>query len=188
MLFSSFLPIRDSVPLDVLAQFQLRHHRPRRRTAQSCHQHVPGSGLLRAHHRGHLQHARQAREAGYGDCLLKAARHCLGSLITDVLLFLAGAHPKRHAGRRCCHGNISRVHDHPLWFSDRGFLLRHPLHLWLHLRHGELVCLFDFFRNNKQKNSGPHPNQTTFKPVHIVQICWQRLHMVELRQKVWSDI
>lgn len=69
--------------------------------------------------------------------------HCLGFLITNMLLFLAGAHPKRHAGRRCCHGNISRVHDHPLWCSDRGFLLRHHLHLWLHLRNGELVCLVD---------------------------------------------
>lgn len=60
---------RDSVPLDVLAQFQLCHHRPWRRTAQSGHQHVPGTGLLRPHHRGALQHARQARKAGHGDSL-----------------------------------------------------------------------------------------------------------------------
>lgn len=73
----SFSSNRDFVPLDVLAQFQLCHRRPRRRTAQSCHQHVPGSGRLRAHQRGHLQHAREARKAGHGDCL-KVASLLLG--------------------------------------------------------------------------------------------------------------
>lgn len=144
MLFFFFSSNRDSVPLDVLAQFQLRHHRPRRWTAQSCHQHIPGAGLLRAHHRGALQHAWQARKAGHGDSVWWRSHHSwLVFLVTNMLLFLAGAHPKCHTRRRCRHGNISWVHDHPLWCSDRGFLLRHHLHLWLSLRHGELVYWFD---------------------------------------------
>lgn len=82
MLFFSFSFNRDSVPLALLAQFQLCHHKPRRRTAQSCHQHVPGAGLLRPHHRGDLQHARQARKAGHGDWW-RPHHNRLGFLITN---------------------------------------------------------------------------------------------------------
>lgn len=57
---------RDSVPVDVLAQFQRSHHRPRRRPAQNSHQHVPGSGFLCSHHGGDFQHVPEEREAGHG--------------------------------------------------------------------------------------------------------------------------
>lgn len=98
---------RDSVPLDVLAQFQLRHHRPRRRTAQSGHQHLPGFGLLRPHHRCHLQHARQARKARHGGPLSDEVSITTVFQITNMRLSRTGAHPERHARRRRRHGNSS---------------------------------------------------------------------------------
>lgn len=59
-------PPRYAVPVDVLAQFQLSHHGPRWRTAQSGHQHLPRPGLLRSHSGGHLQHVSEERKAGHG--------------------------------------------------------------------------------------------------------------------------
>lgn len=59
-------PLRYPLLVDVLAQLQLCHHRPRRRPAQSGHQHLPGPGLDRADHRGHLKPLPEAREAGHG--------------------------------------------------------------------------------------------------------------------------
>lgn len=58
---------RNTVSVDVLAQFQLSHHRPWWRTAQSGHQHIPGPGLMRPHHCGHLQHVSEAWQTGHGN-------------------------------------------------------------------------------------------------------------------------
>lgn len=58
--------LRYPLFVDVLAQLQLRHHRPRRRPAQSRHQHLSGPGLDRAHHCGHLKPLPEARKAGHG--------------------------------------------------------------------------------------------------------------------------
>lgn len=57
--------------------------------------------------------------------------------ITNMLFYLTGAYPECHSGRWCCHGNISWVHDNSVWFTDRGFLLWHYLHIWLSVCHGE---------------------------------------------------
>ena len=58
---------RHPLPVDVLAQLQLGRHGPRGRAAQSVHQHLPGSGLDRAHHCGRLQPLSEARETGHGN-------------------------------------------------------------------------------------------------------------------------
>lgn len=58
--------LRYPLSVDVLAQLQLSHHRPWRRPAQSGHQHLPGSGLDRAHYCGHFKPLPEAREAGHG--------------------------------------------------------------------------------------------------------------------------
>ena len=57
---------RYPLSVDVLAQLQFSHHGPRRRPAQSGHQHLPGPGLNRGHHRGHLKPLPEARKAGHG--------------------------------------------------------------------------------------------------------------------------
>lgn len=62
-------PHRCTVPVDVLAQFQLGHHRPRRRTAQSSHQHLHCPCFLCSHHCGHLQHVSEERKTGHGNVL-----------------------------------------------------------------------------------------------------------------------
>lgn len=133
--------------MDVLAQFQLGHHGPRRRTAQNSHQHLPCSCLLCPHHCGHLQHVSEERKTGHGDAL--TVKHPIYNrsmwrlfLITNVLLYLTGAYPERHSGRRCCHGDSSRVHDHPLRCTDRGFLLWHHLNVWLSVCHGEPAAFY----------------------------------------------
>lgn len=61
-----FFPRRYTVPVDVLAQLQLSHHRPRRRPAQSSHQYLPGTGLHRTHYCGHLKPLPEAWKARHG--------------------------------------------------------------------------------------------------------------------------
>lgn len=63
-------------------------------------------------------------------------------LVTNMLLYLTGTHPERHSGRRCCHGNSSRVHDHSLRCIDCGFLLWHHLNIWLFVCHGEPAAFY----------------------------------------------
>lgn len=130
--------------MDVLAQFQLGHHSTWRRTAQSSHQHLPRPRFLCSHCGGHLQHVSEKRKTGHGNAMsLKnnksTTNHlCISYfLMTNMLFYLTGAYPECHSGRWCCHGNSSRVHDHSLWFTNRGFLLWHHLHLWLRVCHGE---------------------------------------------------
>lgn len=59
-------PPRHPLPVDVLAQLQLGHHRPRRRAASSSHQHLPGLGRHGAHHCGHLQSLPEAWKIRHG--------------------------------------------------------------------------------------------------------------------------
>ena len=57
--------------MDVLAQLQLSHHRPRGRAAQSRHQHLPGFGRDCAHHCGHLEPLPEARQTRHGNDMLQ---------------------------------------------------------------------------------------------------------------------
>lgn len=58
---------RHPLPVDVLAQLQLGHHRPRGRAAQSSHQHLPGFGLDCAHDCGHLEPLPEAWKTRHGN-------------------------------------------------------------------------------------------------------------------------
>lgn len=69
-LWLTVLPHRHTVPVDVLAQFQLSHHGPRRRTAQNGHQHLPCSRVLCPHHCCHLQHVSEERKTGHGEACI----------------------------------------------------------------------------------------------------------------------
>lgn len=60
------LLLRHTLPLDVLAQLQLSHHRPRGWAAQSSHQYLPGFGLNCAHHCGHLEPLPEAWKTRHG--------------------------------------------------------------------------------------------------------------------------
>lgn len=53
--------------MDVLAQLQLSHHRPRGWAAQSSHQHLPGFGFHCAHNRGHLERLPEAWKTWHGN-------------------------------------------------------------------------------------------------------------------------
>lgn len=135
-------PYRYAVPVDVLAKFQLCHHRPRWWTTQNSHQHLHCSRFLCPHHRGHLQHVSEGRKTGYGNVLAGNVHMYnkfvhLSMSITIVLFYLTGTYPECHSCRWRCHGNISWVHDHSLWCADCGFLLWHHLHIWLSVCLGE---------------------------------------------------
>lgn len=57
---------RHTVSVDVLAQFQLCHRKPRRRSAQGGHQHLPLPRRLRSHRLRPLQLGSQERKTGHG--------------------------------------------------------------------------------------------------------------------------
>lgn len=72
-------------------------------------------------------------------CCVTCLRHPWLPWCSNIcfFVFFTGAYSERHTGWWRCHGNSSWVHDHSLWVFDCRFLLRHHLHVWLPVCHGE---------------------------------------------------
>lgn len=61
------MPHRHIVPVDVLAQFQFGHRKPRRWAAQDCNEHLHRSGFFCAHYCCPLKHVQEGRKTGHGN-------------------------------------------------------------------------------------------------------------------------